>query len=50
MGVYIDDDKRVILTVMKTIRFNLTNNIDNSLKHDPEYIMRHNDKKRKKRY
>ena len=42
MGVYIDDNKPVILTVLKTIRFNLINKVDNSLKHEIEYIIRHN--------
>ena len=32
MGLYVDDNTRVILPVLKTIRFNLTNKIDDSLK------------------
>ena len=48
VGVYTDDNKHVILTVLKTIHFNLTNKIDNSLKHATEYTVRHNDKKERK--
>ena len=34
MRVHIDKNKLVIITGPKTIHINLTNNVENSLKHD----------------
>ena len=42
MGVYIDDIKHVIITKPKTICFNLTENVDNSLKHEIDFIIKYN--------
>ena len=41
MGVYINDNKFVI-TETKTILCNLTKKVDNSLKHENNFIIKHN--------
>ena len=43
MGVSIYDNKLVIITEIKTIRFNLTKTTDNSLKHETEFIIKSNE-------
>ena len=41
MGVYTDDNKLVIITEPKTISFDLTKKVDNSLKYEADH-MKHN--------
>ena len=43
MGVYFDNHKLVIITGPKSIRFNSTNKVDNSLKHETNSIIRPNE-------
>ena len=43
MGVYIDENKLVIITGPKTIDINLTNKFDNSIKHEIDLLIRHNE-------
>ena len=42
MGVYIYDNKLVIMIEPKTISFSLTKKVDNSLKHKIDIIRKHN--------
>ena len=42
MGVYFDVNKLVITTGPATIRFNSTTKVDNSLKHETDFIIRYN--------
>ena len=43
MEVYIDDKKFVITAEPKIFRFNLTNKVDNSLKHKINSVIKHNE-------
>ena len=38
MGVYTDDNKLVIITEPKTISFDLTKKVDNSLKYEADHM------------
>ena len=42
MGVYFDDNKLVIIAEPRSICFNLINKIDNSIKHEPNYVINDN--------
>ena len=42
MGVCIDDNKLVIITEPKTIRFNLAKKVDSSLKHETDHAIKCN--------
>ena len=42
MGVYSNDNKFVIITETKTIPCNLTKKVDNSLKREINFIIKHN--------
>ena len=42
MRKYINDNNLVIITETKAIRFDLTKEIDNSLKHEIDFIIKHN--------
>ena len=43
MGVYIEDNKLVIITEPKAVCFNLTKKIDNNLKHEIGHIIKSNE-------
>ena len=40
MGVHIGDDKLVIITEPKTIRFSLSKDVDNNLKYEVYFIIK----------
>ena len=42
MRVYNDDNKFVKIIELKTIRFSLTKKVDNSLKQETNFIIKHN--------
>ena len=42
MGVYIDDNNYMIITKPKTNCFDLTKNVDGSLKHEFNFIIKYN--------
>ena len=42
MRKYINDNNLVIITETKAIRFDLTEETDNSLKHEIDFIIKHN--------
>ena len=42
MRVYIDENKLVIIAVPKTIHFDLPRDVVNYLKHEIDYIIKHN--------
>ena len=43
MGVYVDDNKFVIIIKPKIIRFNLTRKIVSNLKHKIKSVIKHNE-------
>ena len=43
MRVHFDDYKCVIISGPKTIRFNLTNKVNNNLNHEIDQIVKHNE-------
>ena len=42
MSMHIDDNKLAIITEPKTICFNLTKNVDDSLRQEIDQIIKHN--------
>ena len=42
MRVYNDDNELVKITELNTIRFSLTKKVDNSLKQETNFIIKHN--------
>ena len=46
---YIDDKKRVIINKPTTIRFELSKNVDQTLKHEIDFIIKRNELKIKNR-
>ena len=43
MGVHIDSNKLVIITEPKAIHFDLSKDVDNNLKHEIDFIIKHNE-------
>ena len=43
MGVIINDNKLVTITEPKTIHFDLPKKIDSSLKHETDFLVKHNE-------
>ena len=43
MGVIINDNKLVTITEPKTIHFDLPKKIDSSLKHETDFLIKHNE-------
>ena len=41
MGMHIHDNEHVIITEPKTICFNLTKNVENSLKDETDHCIKH---------
>ena len=43
MGVYIEDNKLVIITKPKTIHFDLLKDVGNNLKYESDSLIKHNE-------